>query len=575
MLCGIKFLEKSVSEAQWNRVIGELRSRLKCFVLLVNVKYDKVLFYLVSKRSPLSLNSTLHPIQVEEAPDTDFPGNASQRFGIVSGNFMDQYMKHSTDDLQQHCELWVQISFGMLSRLHPVFRTMRMIVKTSRGWENITSLRPVHVARFLEFDFSKSAQHSLDVVKPKLKTAIAQELPIDSTGSLSLQGSSDQFINLSKIDYHRHTLIVGQSGSGKSELLRLATEEHYFRSITANQGVVIIDPHGKSYERLSQDIPCFEINPLKQQIQFFEGNTNALAASELTVDLIESQLSREGGLDMRGKRVLKFVLFALYSSQSMSYDNIVRFINDPEFRMRILSQINTKVVIDFFETEFLELRNRFYDVAILPILNIIGEYQLSVSTGPQISFLEAFQKHRVIVISIPQGLMGSKLTRLYGATMVQQLFLYAQAGLLNCPFTVMIDELPLIYTPSFNRILAEARKFGLGFWFVQQYLQQIPPDGLSSIFANTSNYFCFKTNVDDAQLLASNLNLEVESFVDDNARRTHTELARGTLLDLSRGQVVARLMVEGRYLPATRLNTDINAWTQFAKPRSSPHAKPI
>ncbi|MBX7139372.1 MAG: DUF87 domain-containing protein [Oligoflexia bacterium] len=561
MLYSIKFLEKRVSAAQWAILLSEFQKRLKTFALLAHFHHDKLHFYLLCDRSPFSLNANIHPLQIEPAEDVEYPSHTKIRPGIIRGDLLDQVHKHTTKlRSSQRPEFWVEITYGHLARIFSGLRRFRIMKATSTGWERIVSLLPISVPAFLSLDLSKSAHFSLEMVKPKLKTSVEYDLPFDSIGSLCLHNDSNSCIDLSKIDYHRHTLIVGQSGSGKSELLRLTTEELYQRATTDQCGIVIIDPHGKLYEQIAPHVPCCHLNPIEQQIQFFEGQANPLAATELTLDLIETQLSKENAMDMRGKRVLRFVLFALYSAGVMSYENIAHFLNDSEFRMQVLDLLETPVVREFFETEYPELRNRYYDTAILPILNIIGEYQLSISSGEQVSFLDTFLENKIIIVSIPQGKMGSKLTKLYGATIVQQLFLYAQSGLLNAQFTVMIDELPLIYTPSFNQILAESRKFGLGFWVVQQYLSQLPKEALNSLFANASNYFCFKTNVDDARLLAENLNLEIESYTENTLQRSHKELASGTLLDLSRGQLIARLSIEGRCVPATILHMNINAW---------------
>lgn len=567
MLYRIQFSEKRVSATQWAAVLAEFQKRLKTFVLLVHFHHETFHFYLYCKRSPYSLNANISPLQLEAADDlVGYPARTALSFGVVKGDLLDQVHNQTTKlKAKQQPDFWVEISYGHLSRLLGFARRFRFLRPAQSRWQRIINLLPISVPKFLSFDLSKSSHFSLEMVKPKLKASVEINLPFDSVGSLTIHNHRDNAIDLSKIDFHRHSLVVGQSGSGKSELLRLATEELVHRGVTRQHGIVIIDPHGKLHDQIRRHVPCYHLDPLRQQIQFFEDQANPLAASELSLDLIQSQLSDSGALDIRGKRVLRFVLFALYSTGAMSYENIAHFLNDTEFRMQVLDALDTPVVRDFFETEYPELRTRYYDTAILPILNIIGEYQLSVSNGEQVSFLDVFLKHRVIVVSIPQGKLGSKLTKLYGATVVQQLFLYAQAGLLNAPLTIMIDELPLIYTPSFNQILAESRKFGLGFWVVQQYLSQLPKEGLNSLFANVSNYFCFKTNLDDAQLLSENLNLEIETLSENKFHRSHKELACGPLLDLSRGELIARLMVDGKYVPATMLDTNINAWQSPAK----------
>jgi hypothetical protein len=558
----LQFVDKKVSPEQWHCILLELRARLKIFKLLVHFQDDKLHFFLQCKQNPHGLNALIAPLQIDEACEVKLPSPRKRTLGFITKDLLHQILKITTKQTQpQRRALWAEVTFGWLSRITPQLRGFRLLLSQSHFWTQKRCIWRVSVEKFLSFDLSKSAQFSLETVKPKLKTSTEHELPLGDIGGILLtQVQSSRPLDLTRIDYQRHSLIVGQSGSGKSEFLRLAVTELFHKQATAERGIVIIDPHGAIYENIRRDISCYHLDPCSQQIQFFEGNIKPLAASELTADLIESQFSTEDPLDVRGKRVLRFVLFALYAAHSMSYENIARLLNDSEFRIDLLNQVNTRVVAEFFETEFPELRTRYYESAVLPILNIIGQYQLSVSNGPAVSFLDVLQKNRVIVVSIPQGRMGSRLTKLYGGTFIQQIFLYAQNGLLKQPLTIMIDELPLIYTPSFNQILAESRKFGLGFWTVQQYLSQLPREGLASLFANVSNYFCFKTNNDDAQLLAENINLEIESYTENKLIRTHRELASGTLLDLSRGELVSRFMINGKYIPATRLNTNIRAW---------------
>lgn len=566
MFFNIQFLEKKMTSDQWNHILNELHHHLKLFKIVIHFQNDKVYFYLSSSKNPFSLNARISPLHIDDGNVLQPPQSSGTRFSIITGNLVDQILKFTTKKRpDEKSEFWIEISYGFAALLSRRFRKLRLIFPRSGRWISRISLLPVSIAEFLAFDFTRSAQLSIETVKPKLKVTLDRNLPLDSVGCLKFPNQSKGRVNLARLDFNRHSLVVGQSGSGKSEFLRLAVEELIFKGATNNSGIVVIDPHGKLYDQMSTNVPCYHLDPLSQQIQFFERSINPLSASELTLDLIESQLSKENTLDIRGKRVLRFVLFALYSAQCMSYENIARFLNDTEFRMTILCNLEIPVVRDFFETEYPELRTRYYDSAILPILNVIGEYQLSVSSSSPISFLETFNSNRVVVVSIPQGKMGSRLTKLYGATIVQQLFLYSQAGLLNKPYLVMIDELPLIYTPAFNQILAESRKFGLGLWVVQQYLSQLPQEALKCIFANMSNYFCFKTNNDDAELLAQNLNLEVETFTETRLVRSHKELASGALVDLSRGEVVARLSMNGMNLPATRLNTDIDAWSPRAE----------
>jgi len=108
-------------------------------------------------------------------------------------------------------------------------------------------------------------------------------------------------------------------------------------------------------------------------------------------------------------------------------------------------------------------------------------------------------------------------------TEFQQIFTIMQAGLVKKKVVLMVDEVSVIQTPSLIHILSEARKFGLTVVLTQQYLMQVSADVLQSIFANMVNYFAFKLARDDAEIVAKNLNFEIDEFFLKNKKETVTQ----------------------------------------------------
>ncbi|MEI6711763.1 MAG: DUF87 domain-containing protein [bacterium] len=79
-------------------------------------------------------------------------------------------------------------------------------------------------------------------------------------------------VSIEQSSLRRHTLIVGQTGSGKSTLM----ERMILQDIDAGRGVGLIDPHGDLYDRIihripksrSNDVVLFDLADIEYPIGF-------------------------------------------------------------------------------------------------------------------------------------------------------------------------------------------------------------------------------------------------------------------------------------------------------------------
>ncbi len=68
---------------------------------------------------------------------------------------------------------------------------------------------------------------------------------------LGISEDGQNIVSIEQSSLRRHTLIVGQTGSGKSTLM----ERMILQDIDAGRGVGLIDPHGDLYDRIIHHIP--------------------------------------------------------------------------------------------------------------------------------------------------------------------------------------------------------------------------------------------------------------------------------------------------------------------------------
>lgn len=74
---------------------------------------------------------------------------------------------------------------------------------------------------------------------------------------------------------------------------------------------------------------------------------------------------------------------------------------------------------------------------------------------------------------------------------------------------LIVDEVSVVENLILKRFLSEARKYNLSLILSQQYFSQVSEDLRKSIFANVINYYIFRVARSDAQILESNLQMEV------------------------------------------------------------------
>jgi type IV secretory pathway TraG/TraD family ATPase VirD4 len=114
-------------------------------------------------------------------------------------------------------------------------------------------------------------------------------------------------------------------------------------------------------------------------------------------------------------------------------------------------------------------------------------------------------------------------------------------------FYCYVDEFPMFATASVDVILSEARKYRLCLILAMQYLDQLDPKLLGSVFGNVGNMVIFRVGAKDAAILE---------------RELAPVFSREDLLDLHFYHAYIRMMIDGKpakpfsamVLPAEELN---------------------
>ncbi len=556
MLYKITFAKLDVSAAQWLacfRVILEVSSGFEIHILAAG---RKVAFFIESKKKLDVLNNRLTPLYLtEDISDVEKQALGDLRSGL--GN-MPLFIRYPLFEFIERYRLASKPIHKMsfrISKYNPLwlFPTYHIHFESNGQMKHGSGLSPIHVNTFLAFDLTSSISAEVEKVKPVLATS-SSLFTAYPTGILEVKGLQNGLFSVRSYDFWRHSLILGQSGSGKSYLLKLMIED-IFRLGTSEYAVVLLDPHASLAPLVKGDFTKVSVDFKETATNLFVNIGQPTLSTELTIDLFSTVLNVHENQSL--ERVLKFALLALYSINQMTVDALKNLLTDSIQRKKLLEGVADRNILQFFDTEYQQLYTSQYATAVLPIINILSELHFVHSAKTSVDLVEALNKNFLVSVPIKQTELGTNITRIIGGSIIQQIFTIMQAGLVKKKVILMVDEVSIVQTPSLVHILSEARKFGLTIILAQQYLMQVSAPILQSVFANTVNYFCFKLSRDDGETVARNLNFEIDEFFLEkkNDPRETLELGVRILTELNPRETIARVLVRDKYCAPFKAQT--------------------
>jgi energy-coupling factor transporter ATP-binding protein EcfA2 len=319
----------------------------------------------------------------------------------------------------------------------------------------------------------------------------------------------------------RHTYITGQSGSGKSEFLKVLINA-YLRN-HAPVSLVLIDPHGDLAEQVAR-LP--EVATSGRLIYIRPGLAAGMTAtlnpfeladtSEGAVHVMAEQLAAvfnelmrqagHAGLSGNMGALLTPCISTLLRRPGSTIRDLQTFMDDK--RNRDLFDLGCGSPLaphrDFFRERFYEKQFESTKAAlytrIQSLLNSPVLYRLLV--GPStVNLEEAVNAGKIIIFGLPKGTAGGETTPLFGVfilAMLQGIAIRRDEIPVaeRVPIHAFIDECQNFLSPTVRTILTEARKFGLHLTLAQQHFgQDMQPDLMASVISNTAVKVCGMNDV--------------------------------------------------------------------------------
>jgi Helicase HerA, central domain len=165
-----------------------------------------------------------------------------------------------------------------------------------------------------------------------------------------------------------------------------------------------------------------------------------------------------------------------------------------------------QITQDFF-------RNQFFDKAMAPTRNQVARRLYTILGNPiftrmfaaketRFSALQAMRDRKIVLINTSQRFLGQEASAVFGRFMIAQCLAAAyERGASDDLALLIVDEASEYFDAKTERILSQARKYGLGLLFATQYLEQMPPQVKAAVNGNTAIKLAGPVGYNDAMML--------------------------------------------------------------------------
>jgi len=364
---------------------------------------------------------------------------------------------------------------------------------------------------------SLEAPHNLPVVEPNMTPEQKSELTLFGKTFFK---NTDQIFGIKRADRLKHIYIVGKTGTGKSTLL----ENMIVDDIRKGYGVAFMDPHGESAKKILEYIPknrindvCY-FNPADPDFSFPLNILELPNASqrELMVSGIISIFHKLYGNSWgpRLEYILRNVLFTLSNVEGTTLADVLTILLDKGYRSKVVGQLKDPVLVQFWTKEFERMDPKLQTEAISPILNKVGQFVTSPlirkiinNKHSKVKIDKIMNNGKILICNLSQGLIGEDNSTLLGSMIITliQIHTLNRAAIRaeeRLPFYLYVDEFQNFATPSFIKILSEARKYGLALTIANQYMDQIDPTIINAILGNVGTLLTLAVGNKDSYTLS-------------------------------------------------------------------------
>lgn len=332
-------------------------------------------------------------------------------------------------------------------------------------------------------------------------------------------------VHFGKEDRMRHLYVIGQTGTGKTTILKNLIVE----DIKNGEGCCFIDPHGSDIQDILASIPperakdviyfdpAYTDRPMA--LNMLEYNRERPEQKTFVINellgifnkLFDMKSSGGPGFEQYFRNATLLVMEHPESGNTLL--DISRVFSDKDYRDYKLSKCKNPLIVQFWQNaekttgdqglqNWTQYVNSKFDIFMSNdvMRPIIAQEKSSFN------FREIMDTKKIFLVNLSKGRLGDINAELLGLIIVGK---FSQAALsrvdteVRPDFYLYIDEFQNVTTPAIASILSEARKYRLSLTIAHQYISQLTEEIKGAVFGNVGSMAVFRVSADDAKYLES------------------------------------------------------------------------
>ena len=365
-------------------------------------------------------------------------------------------------------------------------------------------------------------------------------------------------IYFNKEDRVRHFYTIGQTGTGKTTLLK----NMIIQDIQKGEGVCMIDPHGTDIVDVLACVPKERFNdviyfdpsytPRPMGLNMLEYDTAYPEQKTFVVNELFSIFKKlYGGVpesmgpmfEQYFRNATMLVIEDPVTGNTLF--DVSRVMSDKDFRQLKLSRCNNPIVVQFWRDVAEKAGGDASLQNMVPYITSKFDVFLAndimrpivVQSTSAFNFRRIMDERKILLVNLAKGRLGDINAHLIGLIIVGKILMAALSrvdtlgqGKLH-DFYLYIDEFQNITTDSIATILSEARKYRLSLNIAHQYIKQLDEKTKDAVFGNVGSVCSFRVGSEDGEYLEKQF-LPVFSAAD--------------LMNVDNRNAFVRLLVNGR-----------------------------
>jgi len=396
-------------------------------------------------------------------------------------------------------------------------------------------LNSEELATVFHFPFSHIESPNIKWAKTK-ESAPPSNLPASGEvliGKTVFRGEERPVYVASKDDRRRHFYIVGQTGTGKTSLLR----EMIRQDIENGRGVGVIDPHGDLIndtlanipQERAEDVVLFEPadteNPCGlNMLEWDSPQQKDFAVSEMIT--IFSKLFPPEMIGPMFEHYMRNAMLALMADKDNpgTLVEIPRIFTDETFMEEKLSKVKDPLVRSFWLREWKQTTGHTKSDMLGYVVSKVGRFvenemmrNIIGQSRSGFNLEEIMNNKKIFLANLSKGSVGEMNSSLLGLILVSKMQIAAmKRGEMPIEqrkdFYLYIDEFQNFTTDSIATILSEARKYRLNLILAHQFIPQLVQEIRDAVIGNVGNICSFRVGADDAEFLEKQFSPEFSKF---------------------------------------------------------------